>query len=209
MQLSSPPPVVAGVSAIARPLSGSVTVNPGHSLATAQPTEPMPEDEFSTPAPAASSLTQVVEVPVDATYDTTRGAVELTLASAAAAGPPATAVITGGHFLMSQPSTTAIPSIRLLGHPRGCGRGRGRAGRVAAASRRSQQPHVRGHTKGRFHVAGGDGGGSTYSTRWEITNTCQGTLYRAIEDTIIVTDPHRRHPVLVTAGHSHLVRPGR
>ena len=201
----SPAPVLAAVSAIARPLSGSVSVNPGHGLATKQASELTTEDGRYQHLPATSSLTQAVEVPVNATYNTTHGTVEIVLASATAS-PPETAVVTGGDFLLSQPSDTKIPSVRLLGRPSGCARAHGR---VAVARRRRRLPHVRAHTKGRFHQAGEYGGGSTETTRWEITNTCQGTLYRAIEHTLIVTDPHRRHPVRVTEGHSYLVRPGR
>jgi WD40-like Beta Propeller Repeat len=193
---TSAPTVVAGVTAVASPLSGDVSVNAGHSSLTTPPHEG---------TATTSSLTQTVEVPVDATYDTTHGVVKLTVAGPATGGN-ATAVVGGGRFLLTQQSATATPSIRLLGSPRSCHHTHGRA---LAASNRPHGPSAHGHSHGHWHEAGNYGKSSSESTRWEIENTCAGTIYRAIEDTLEITDPHRRRPIRLTAGHSYLVRPGR
>lgn len=202
--VSSPQPTSAGVSAIARPLSGSVLFSAGHSTATLEPAEPTGFTEATSP-PSATSLTKSVEVPVFGTYDTTHGVVEVTVASSTNAAP-ATAVLTGGQFLFSQSRATAVPTIRLLGRPHHCAH---RTRRATIARSHGRGPHIHGHTHGHFHEGGDDGGASSESTRWEITNTCQGTIYRALEDSLLVSDPHRRRPVRVAAGHEYLVRPGR
>jgi WD40-like Beta Propeller Repeat len=200
------PPAIAGLTAIARPLGGKINVNPGHAQPSVGGETSVPAHETPpTQAPTASTLTESVEIPVNSTYDVTHGTIKLTVASGATP-VMSTAVVSGGRFRLIQHGATTVPTIHLAGKPRGC---RHRRGRAATASRRRSQPFARGHTKGRWKEAGGYGYASSESTRWEIKNTCRGTLYRAIEDALTVTDPHRRNPIRVTAGHQYLVRPGR
>ncbi len=198
------PPARPGLTAIARPLNGMIKVNPGATQASGQAGEASaPMSGTATQATPASTLKESVEVPVNATYDVAQGTVKLTVGSGVAQGM-STAVMTGGSFLLSQHSVTTIPTIHLVGRPRGCDRDR-----ASIARRRGRPPHVSGRTKGHWKEEGESGSGSSESTRWEVINTCKGTLYRAIEDALIVTDPHRRHPIRVTAGHQYLVRSGR
>jgi dipeptidyl aminopeptidase/acylaminoacyl peptidase len=196
------PPAVAGVTAIARPLGGKINVNPGHGLPTGGSGTPV--SEALAQATPASVLTESVEIPVNSTYDVTHGTVKLTVASGGAHGV-STAVVTGGRFQLIQRKSNALPSIRLLGRPHGCHKRRGRG---SVASRGKGRTRLHGHTKKGYNEYGTDGHASTKSTIWEISNTCQGTVYRAIKDALVVTDPHRAHPVRVTAGHKYLVRPG-
>lgn len=199
---SAPPPVTPGVTAIARPLSGNIEVNPTHPLASAMAGEMSAQmSEAGHPTPAAK-LTQSVEVPVNSTYNATRGMVKLTVASVVTQSMP-TAIVSGGRFRLEQSPSTAIPTIRLVGEPQGCDEGR-----ASTARRGRPRPRLRGYTKGRWKMDTHDNGAESPGTRWEITITCRGTLYRAIEHDLLVTDPHRRHPILVTAGHQYLVRAG-
>jgi hypothetical protein len=199
-----PPPAKVGVTAIARPLSGKVEVNPTHPLASAMGGEMSAAmgEAPGQPTPA-STLTQSVEVPVNSTYNATHGVVKLTLASAVAERPT-TAILSGGRFRLTQNRSTMIPTVRLLGKPQGCARGR------ASIAKRGlrQLLRLRGHTRGRFHLVTHDTHAGSPGTRWEIRETCRGTLYRAIEHTLWVTDPHRRHPVRVPAGHQYFIRSG-
>jgi hypothetical protein len=194
----------AGVSAIARPLSGRVEVNPTHPSASAtsglapggaaeSPAQPTP----------ASLLTQSVEVPVNSTYNATAGVVKLTVAAGASA-PSATAILSGGRFRLQQRAPGSVPTIRLLGKPRGCRRGRAHVARPQPA-----EPRVRGHTRHRFRVVAGDSSAGSPATQWEVRETCRGVLYRVFEHSLWVHDPHRRHPVYVQEGHQYLVRSGR
>ncbi len=194
----------AGVSAIARPLSGKVDVNPTHPLASAiQGGLPGATNE-STEATSASMLTQSVEVPVNSTYNATRGEVMLTVVG----GPSqrtSTAIVSGGRFRLVQHASRAVPTIRLLGKPHGC-----RRGRVATASRRGvRRSRLRLHTKNEFNVVVGDTKGGSKGTIWEVIDTCRGVLYRAIEHSLLVHDPHLGRPVHVREGHQYLLRPGR
>lgn len=191
--LPEPPSNVAPATntTIARPVAGTVTVNPGQ-------TSPL------TPAPTSSSaspITRPVALPVEATYDTTHGEVELSVASGTASAPQLSSVaITGGLFAFGRHGRAALPTVRLLGHASGCSRGR------RAIASRARQPHVRGHSKGRMQAEGGAGRAASKGTSWEVRNTCAGTLYRVFEDSLVVTDPRRAHPIRVTAGHHYLVR---
>jgi hypothetical protein len=201
---SAPPPAKPGVTAIARPLSGRVEVNPTHPLASAMTGEmSTPMNEAPGQPTPASRLTHSVEVPVNSTYNATQGVVKLTVASDVTQHT-STAIVSGGRFRLAQRTSTAVPLVRLVGEPQGCGRGR-----ASIARRARRQPRLRGHTRGRWEGAGnGDNRFSSGGTVWEIENTCRGTLYRAIEHDLVVTDPHRRRPILVTAGHQYLVLSG-
>jgi hypothetical protein len=185
-----------GRTAIARPLRGKVTVEPGHTA---------PPGGSSTAEPGgtatSTSLRGPVEVPVDSTYNATQGVVKLELTTVAAAKPSAvSAVIAGARFSVTQPHA-AIPTVQLLGRPQDCARG------SASAARRHSLPRIGLHTKGIFHGKGDFGKAGAGGTRWAIENTCQGTVYRAIQDDVTVTDPGRHKTIVLTAGHSYLVRP--
>lgn len=186
-----------GSGVIARPLGGAVSVNPGHPEAPAA---------GAGPGMLASQITRPVELPANATYDTTQGAVDLAVASGGAAAPQVSSVeITGGRFAFVQPRPLAVPTVRLLGSARGCSGGRHA---TVARPNRESEPYVRGHSKGRMQTAGDAGRAASKGTRWEVRNTCRGTIYRVFEDALIVTDPRRKRPIRVTAGHHYLVRFG-
>ncbi len=190
--LSSAPSTVApGASAVATPLSGKVTVTPGHLVA------PVVE--------SASPLSTRVAVPVNSTYNATQGVVGLTVArGSATAQTTSTAVVTGGTFSVSQRGPAAVPTIRLIAQPPAACFG----GRAIAAGSRRLGGGVRGHTKGNWRVAGHGKASVPGDPRWEVRETCRGTLYRAFTGVLVVTDPHRRHRIRVTAGHQYLVRFG-
>lgn len=189
---------VPGTTAIAQPLKGQVVVSPGHSESPAQ-TRPMG---------SASTLHNEVEIPINSTYNATRGEVSIDVATTAGAigAAPVTSVtkaaVTGGRFSIVQHGSTAVPLIRLLGRPTGCPRG------SAVAARFIHRPRVTIHSKGGLKGKGKNGNGFTHGTRWEIVETCRGTLYRSIQDTVIVTDPGRHKKIALTTGHQYLVRPG-
>jgi dipeptidyl aminopeptidase/acylaminoacyl peptidase len=189
---SAPSATVPGASAVATPLSGKVTVTPGHLVA------PVVE--------SASPLSGRAAVPVNSTYNATQGVVGLAVArSSVAVQTTSTAVVTGGTFSVSQRGPVAVATIRLIApRPSGC------FGEIArAAGSHPLGRGVRGHTKGNWHLAGGSGKGSVGGDpRWEIRETCRGTVYRAFTGVLIVTDPHRHRRIRVTAGHQYLVRFG-
>lgn len=213
-QAAPPPPeaanaAVAGTAAVASPLEGKVSVTAGHLEASS--------------SQASSPLHAPVVLPVDSTYNATHGVVSLAFAkstspspsastlpsTAPGASPPppasstaiATAVVNGGMFSVSQNGAKGVPTVRLLGSPGPC------AGKDATLARR-RGARVRGRTRGSWRGLHDHEGslGVKGDPEWEIQATCRGTLYRAITGFIVVTDPHRRRPVRVTAGHHYLVR---
>jgi hypothetical protein len=211
----------AGLTAIVRPVGGSTTINPGQAKTRMAPVS---EEAAQVAEGLASKLTKPVEAPVNSTYDVTHGEVKLSVVSDASNGgepsqptaaeparpaagestQPTTARVKEGRFELIQHGFEAVPTIRLLGRAHGCGR------RQASTARRSaRQPHIRARSKGRLNVQGKEGKGGSKSTEWEVRETCRGTLYVAYEHSLSVTDPRRKRTVLVTAGHSYLVRPGR
>ncbi len=203
---------VPGRTAIARPLNGTVTVEPGLTPSSGPVTPPsqtaLPggllaaEPGQTAPATPSGHLQGPVEIPVDSTYNVTAGVVGLELTTVAGAKPSAaSAVVAGGRFSVTQPHASATPVLRLLGRPLGCGPG------LASAASRRRRPSLRLHTKGKMIARSNWGSASAEGTRWEVEETCHGTLYRAIQDDIRVTDPARHRTVVLTAGHSYLVRP--
>lgn len=210
----------AGLTAIVQLVGGSTRINPGQTKA---PTVPEEEKATQIAEGLASTITKPVEAPVNSTYDVTHGEVELKIMSAVngdeASRPTArepqrsiareptqttTARVRGGRFELIQHGSEAVPTVRLLGRARGCGH------RRAATARRSvRQPHIRGRSKGRLNIASKEGKAGSKATEWEVRETCRGTLYVVYEHWLLVTDPLRKRTVLVIAGHSYLVRPGR
>lgn len=212
-------------TAIAQPVSGQVTISPGHSEAPAAAAA-------GTPVTSGSTLHNEVEVPINSTYNATRGEVRLLLTINAApggaapphrspspgsppsgsppTGPPTApgstssvtnAAVSGGRFAVHQEASAAVPEIRLLGRPSRCASARGAIARVI------NRPRVRIHSKGVILGRGLHGRAFTHSTVWEIEETCRGTIYRSIRDTVLVTDPARHRTVAVRSGHHYLVRP--
>jgi hypothetical protein len=229
-------------TAIAQPVNGHVTVSPGHSETPA----------LATAGTSGSTLHNEVEVPVNSTYNATRGEVRLVLTTTAAPGgspprpgspspgsppsgpapvpppsgpapvppPPGSppggsptttpnpvatssvtkAAVTGGRFAVLQQAAAAVPVIRLLGRPPRCTRARG------AIARAIHRTRVKIHSQGSVRGEGRNGHGFTRGTLWEIEETCRGTIYRSIHDTVLVTDPARHRIIAVTSGHHYLVR---
>jgi WD40-like Beta Propeller Repeat len=218
-----PPPVVPGASAIAVAVAGKVTVTPGR-LASAEPQTEQQDTKKAPPptslggppsAPAStvpppstlplssSPLSNTEEVvPVDSTYQAESGVVSLTVRRVAAADATSHAEVGGGIFILTQADPAAVPKIRLVTSARRCHRRRAVASRILRA-----QSYLRGRSRGRWSFAAGAGRASVGGDPiWEVVETCSGTLYRAITGVLIVTDPHRRHAIRVTAGHGYLVR---
>lgn len=211
----------AGLTVIVQPTSGHTTINPVPATGKAtQETTLSPGEEEAAPITTellASKLTKPVEAPVNSTYDATHGEIRLSVASSrpggsepgrsTAGGPapqPATAFVRGGRFELLQHGAKAAPTIHLLGRAHGCGHRR-----ASSARRQGGQPNIHVKSKGRMQGEGKSGKLATKGTAWGIKETCRGTLYSVFEHSALVTDPGRKRTVVVKAGHSYLVRPGR
>jgi hypothetical protein len=213
-------------TAIAQPISGQVTVSPGHTAAPSLA-------PAGAPLSSGSTLHNRVEVPANSTYNATRGAVRLILATTVPAGRPPRR---GSPAHGSPPPGSPPPPPDTAPHPvptsgvteavvaggrfsvlqktsaavpviRLLGRPTRCTGARGTLARAIHRPRVQLHTRGLAYGRGAHGRAYTNSTVWEMEETCRGTVYRSIHDPVFVTDPVRRRTIVLTSGHHYLVRP--
>jgi hypothetical protein len=67
-----------------------------------------------------------------------------------------------------------------------------------------QTLHAKAH--GHFRTSGRKASATVRGTIWVTTERCDGTLIRAIEHTVVVTDLVRHKTIALTQGHSYLAR---
>jgi streptogramin lyase len=150
------------------------------------------------------------EMPMGATFDTRRGAVNVT--SAGCKGGQQTGRFGGGLFTLRQPRAAcgrvdiylrggSFRSCRNVGH-----RAKGR-GSVATASRSRRVRRLWGRDKGgKFRTHGRNSQATVRGTRWVTVDRCDGTFTRVTEGAVSVRDKVRHRTVLVRAGHSYLAK---
>jgi len=163
-----------------------------------------PGGDWQTLAPGA-------ELPVGASFDTRRGAVNLT--SAGCRGARQTGTFGGGLFKLRQPrAACGRVDVYLRGGNFGsCARPARRQARgstSAVASRRRRVRRLWGRDRGgRFRTHGRHSHATVRGTRWVTIDRCDGTLTRVTEGAVLVRQTGKRRRVLVRAGHTHLAKP--
>jgi hypothetical protein len=124
-------------------------------------------------------------LPMGSVLDTRHGTVQLVSVPRRGAKPQR-ASFHGGVFRVTQPGRTTV--LTLVGPCRPARR-------------------LAGNGHGAFQVRGRYSSTTVRGTRWEIKDTCSGTLTRALEGVVQVRDKSRRRTVLVRAGKHYLARP--
>jgi virginiamycin B lyase len=184
--------------------------------------EPEPEPEFGktvvaepegtvrvkAPGGGWETMAPGTEMPVGATFDTRRGAVNVT--SKGCRGRNQTGKFGGGLFTLRQPrGACGRVDIYLRGGSfAGC-RHVGTPGKAtrASASRSSRVRRLWGRDKGgRFRTHGRHSQATVRGTRWLTLDRCDGTLTRVTNGSVAVRDYARHRTVVVRAGHSYLAK---
>jgi streptogramin lyase len=174
--------------------------------------EPEGSVKVKVPGGDWQTLALGAELPVGASFDTRRGAVNLT--SAGCRGGRQTGTFGGGLFKLRQPRA-ACGRVDLYlsgGNFRSCRRTASRRARggVAVASRTRRVRRLWGRDRGgRFRTHGRHSQATVRGTRWVTIDRCDGTLTRVTEGAVVVRSFAKRRRVVVRAGHSHLAKPPR
>jgi streptogramin lyase len=169
-----------------------------------------PEGTVKVKAPGGGweTMQPGAEMPLEATFDTRRGAVSLT--SVGCRGNTQTGRFGGGLFTLRQPRKACgrvdvyLKGGRFASCPRPRTR-RAHSGAVASASRARPVRKLWGRDSGgHFRTHGRHSQATVRGTRWLTVDRCDGTLTRVTQGAVAVRDFHRHRTVLVRAGHSYL-----
>jgi streptogramin lyase len=169
-----------------------------------------PEGSVRVKAPGGDwhTLAPGAELPVGATFDARRGAVNLT--TEGCRGGRQTGSFGGGLFRLRQPREACgrVDVYLNGGNFRSCARpGQRSARRSATASRNRRVRRLWGRDSGgRFRTHGRHSQATVRGTRWVTVDRCDGTLTRVTEGSVVVRDFVRDRRVLVSAGDSYLAK---
>jgi streptogramin lyase len=184
--------------------------------------QPMPEPEFAktivadpvgtvrvkAPDGAWETMAPGTAMPVGATFDTRRGAVNVT--TKGCRGHKQTGKFGGGLFTLRQPRRgCGRVDIYLRGGSfAGCGHvGTPGKGTHASAARVARVRRLWGRDRGgSFRTHGRHSQATVRGTRWLTVDRCDGTLTRVTNGSVAVRDYARHRVVLVRAGHSYLAK---
>jgi streptogramin lyase len=188
---AGPSPPVLGRTALARALSGHVSVRaPGSSI-------PVP-------------LTAARDISIGSLIDTRNGVVALTVALDRR-GHTQSATLWRGEFVIRQsPSGNGMTTFTLAGARLSCPRRRHHAARLAVAATAKSRTGVHSlwarDNHGRFSTRGENSVATVRGTYWETVDRCDATLTVVAKGAVSVRDIHRHRTVLLRAGHSYLAR---
>jgi hypothetical protein len=178
------PPVV-GKTGDAAVVSGTVTIEtPGQTTFTA--------------------LSFAHSIPMGSTIDATSGKVKLTVAKRG--GGKQTGEFYDGEFLLTQSHSGATKETlkgTLTACPAAGGPRIASAASAASAAKGTPERTLWGHAHGKFTTSGRSGAATVLGTIWLTQDYCNGTLFKAVKDSITVVSfaqPHKRH--VIAQGHS-------
>lgn len=156
------------------------------------------------------------QIPNHSTIDTTHGEIQITLGLPG--GASETGVFYDGRFRLDQSSRTGEATATLSGgRPQACPLAIGPgANAVTIASAAKGRKHSRPKGKklrslwanahGNYTTKGSGGAAAVLGTKWFTEDTCYGTYFKAVRDSIKVTAYYpTRHTVIVPQGQSIFV----
>jgi hypothetical protein len=156
-------------------------------------------------------LTSSTSIPIGATIDATSGTVAIT--TALPGGKTQTGDFYDGEFKLTQ-AKTGLTTETLAGGDFAVCSGAGATGQTGAstgattASASTKTKVVRslwGNAHGKYTTSGRAGAATVLGTIWLTEDECDGTLFKAVKDSITVVDfahPKQRH--VIAQGHSYL-----
>jgi sugar lactone lactonase YvrE len=144
-------------------------------------------------------LARESQVPVGATFDTTKGRVRIVSAL------PRLKIQSSDFFQGVSQITQArsgLTDATLVGGKFGiCAKGRG-----ASAAQTVVIRHLWGSGKGKFRTKGKYASAAIRGTTWDTIDSCDGTLIKVTAGAVSVRDLVAKRTVVVTKGHSYLAR---
>ena len=146
------------------------------------------------------------QLPVGATFDTTKGTVRLTSA-ANARGLRQTGHFSLGRFTVGQRTKNPLTTVSMTGAGlSACSKlPPGGSPKVAAAKRKRRRA-LFSSVKGSFRTRGRNSSATARGTSWTMTDTCAGTLTTVRTGSVNVRDFNLRKTRLVKRGHRYLAR---
>jgi hypothetical protein len=196
-----PPPPVIGVSAGARPVSGTVKIKlpPGTSLGKAKALG------LTGAATGFVKLTGAKSIPMGSTLDTSKGTVNL-LSSASKSFSQSkfqSGNFNGGQFRVAQSTKNPLTQLSMGGGGLNSCSTRVPSG-GSAARKRSRK--LFGNAHGSFRTRGRNSSATVRGTKWTMTDTCAGTLTAVSKGVVIVRDFTLRKNKTVKAGHKYFAK---
>jgi hypothetical protein len=150
-----------------------------------------------------AALTSSTVIPMGSTIDATDGTVALTVATPG--GGKQTGDFYDGEFKLTQSHSGLTKETLEGGTLTPCTTTGGR--RLANAASAAKGTPVRelwGHAHGKFSTSGRGGAATVLGTIWLTQDYCNGTLFKAVKDSITVVSfaqPHKKHHI--AQGHSY------
>lgn len=160
---------------------------------------------------AFEPLTSSTSIPMGSTIDVTNGTVGITTAEPG--GKTQTGDFYDGEFTLTQ-AKSGLTMEKLAGGSFSACSGAGATGQTSvttnavAASTGTKSKVVRslwGSAHGKYTTSGRAGAATVLGTVWLTEDLCDGTLFKAVKDSITVVNfAHPKHKHVVAQGHSYL-----
>jgi hypothetical protein len=143
-------------------------------------------------------------IPLGSEVDTRHGKVELSSVPKPGARPQ-TSLFYGGLFVVTQSKgvTQLALSEKLAACPRG------KAASAAAKKKKPKTRNLWGDGHGSFRTKGQYSAATVRGTKWNVQDSCAGTLTRVVRGVVAVRDDVRRKTIVLRAGKKYLARPRR
>jgi len=148
-------------------------------------------------------LKNAMQIPVGATIDSRKGRVNL-VTTTAKPGETQLAWFYDGVFKVGQ--TRGAKPITDLGLAEALAKCPKAKSSASAAAAKKKTRKLWGEGKGAFRTTGKFSSATVRGTKWVVTDTCQGTITRVTQGSVLVRDFKRRKNVVVRAGKQYLAR---
>jgi hypothetical protein len=145
-------------------------------------------------------------IPLGSEVDARKGKVELTSVPKNG-GKPQTALFYGGIFVVTQ--TGGITQLTLSEKLASCKPARAHASAAAAKKKKPKSRSLWGDGHGAFRTKGQYSAATVRGTKWNVRDSCAGTLTRVARGVIAVQDFAKHKTKVLRAGQRYLAKPKR